>query len=87
MPVRDEEGRVNITLEFDCSFRLKEIWPDGDVPEVVTREEIMDLLKAEGLFRVASAWGFPQPQVSIGFTGFDEHGRKRHAEKLWVGNP
>lgn len=36
----EEEVTVSIVLEADVVMDLKEVWPDGDIPEVVTAETV-----------------------------------------------
>lgn len=76
-------AQVSITIEFNCDLTLDELFPNDDAPLMIDRDVVMTLLEAEGLYRVPLEWGFPTPKVYIGFRGYDEMGRPKHAERLW----
>jgi len=37
----------NITIEGDHTLSIDEIWPDGDVPENPTAEDVRQLIKSQ----------------------------------------
>ena len=75
------EPRIEIEIEFSCSFAVDELWPDGDAPETIDREAVLALIEQEGWYRTPSAWGFDKPQVRIGFVRYDlVTGRIKHGE-------
>lgn len=78
------EAQIFVSFQYDVDFSIKELWPDGDAPDIITREAVLDLIKKDGgPNRVVSEWFFPEPNIHIGFAGFDEVGQIKQAEKLF----
>lgn len=45
-----------------------ELWPDGDAPDVITEQDVLDLIEKDGgPSRVITDWGF-QPEVRVSIT-------------------
>jgi hypothetical protein len=50
-----EETVIGINIEFDIDLEIKDVWPDGDAPEVITPAAVIAVIKAGG-FRSVSHW-------------------------------
>ena len=59
--------RFTIHLETEVSLTLDQLWPDGDVPENPTVEDVYGLIKqCGGGEQVLSEWALGPLQVWVG---------------------
>jgi hypothetical protein len=52
------DPRISIEFEFVDYLSVKDLWPDGDQPEVVDANAVVELIdKCGGILRVIRDWG------------------------------
>lgn len=44
----DDEVTISIHVEADIDMDVRDIWPDGDAPEVISADEVKHLMEHQG---------------------------------------
>jgi hypothetical protein len=56
---------IEIEITSLADFEVDDLWPDGDAPEVITKEAVQALVDKESPRRLMDEWFFPLPDIRI----------------------
>ena len=57
--------KVEIEISSRAVFEVRDLWPDGDAPDPVTKEAVQELVDKESARLLMDDWFFPTPDIFI----------------------
>ena len=75
-----EQGEVGffITVESDSFMTYEDVWPDGNIPENPTAQDVLEAMKKDGdKWTVISDWGLNDREINI-------HHSDNYTDARWV---
>jgi len=57
------EPIITITIETEGTFTVEDLWPDGDAPDTIDGQTVLDLIREFGETDIYLDWGFPKMEI------------------------